>query len=123
MLALLSGPISSVADLEVLLFLRRRPAGSWDPRAVADLLHIGRDLSAAIFRRLAAQGFLTVTTEPLVLYQYAPPPEVAATLDKLAAIYDEHRMMVIMFLAGRRAAAGPSGLRAFADAFRLNKKR
>ena len=107
----------------MLLFLRRRAAGSWDARAVADLLHIDRDLAAGIFRRLAAQGFLTATTEPLLLYQYAPPPEVAASLDRLAEIYDNHRMMVIVFLAGRRVAAAPSGLRAFADAFRLNKKR
>ncbi|HET7770331.1 MAG TPA: hypothetical protein VFN74_16270 [Chloroflexota bacterium] len=123
MLALLSGPISSVAELEVLLFLRRRPAGSWDPRAVADLLRIGRDLAAAIFKRLAAQGFLTSTEEPLLLYQYAPSAEVASTLDRLAAIYDEHRMMVIAFLAGRGMGNAPTGLRAFSEAFRLGKRR
>ena len=121
MLRLLSGPIASIAELEVLLFLRRRAAGSWDSRAVADLLHIGRDLAAAIFKRLAAKGFLTSTAEPLLLYQYAPPPEVARTLDKLAAIYDEHRMMVIAFLAGRGMGGPPTGLRAFADAFRLKR--
>ena len=90
---------------------------------MADLLRIDRNLSAAIFRRLAARGFLTSTTEPLVLYQYAPPPEVGATLDTLAAIYDEHRMMVIVFLAGRGAAGGQGGLRAFSDAFRLKRTR
>ena len=123
MLRLLSGPISSVADLEVLLFLRRRPAGSWDPRAVADLLRIDRNLAASIFKQLAARGFLSYTTEPLLLYQYAPPEDVAATLDTLAGIYDEHRMMVIAFLAGRSVAVAPSGLRAFSEAFRLNRKR
>ena len=120
---LLSGPISTIGDLEVLLFLRRRPAGSWDPRAVADLLRIDRALAAAIFKQLAGRGFLSYTTEPLLLYQYAPPPEVAETMDRLAAIYDEHRMMVITFLAGRRAVASPPGLRAFADAFRLRNRR
>ena len=123
MLALLSGPISSVAELEVLLFLRRRAAGSWDPRAVADLLHIGRDLAAAIFKRLASEGFLTSTEEPLLLYQYAPAAELSSTLDRLAAIYDEHRMMVIAFLAGRGMGSAPTGLRAFSDAFRLGKRR
>ena len=112
-----------MAELEVLLFLRRRAAGSWDPRAVADLLHIGRDLAAAIFKRLAAQGFLTSTAEPLLLYQYAPTAEVSSTLDRLAAIYDEHRMMVIAFLAGRVMGSAPAGLRAFSEAFRLGKRR
>jgi hypothetical protein len=108
-LALLSGPISSVADLEVLLFVRRRPAGSWDSRAVADLLHIDRALSAAIFKELEGRGFLTSTTEPLLLYRYAPNSEVVAALDRLAEIYDSHRMMVIAFLAGKRTARQSAG--------------
>lgn len=122
MLSLLSGPISSVAELEVLLFVRRRPAADWDSRAVADLLHMDRTLAAAIFKRLEAQGFLTSTAEPLLLYRYAPKQEVGATLDKLAEVYEAHRMMVIAFLAGRRVAKPPTGLRAFSDAFRLGGK-
>ena len=106
----------------MLLFLRRRPAASWDSRAVADLLHIDRGLAAGIFEQLEARGFLTSTAEPLLLYRYAPLPEVAASLDRLAEIYDAHRMMVIALLAGRRGAR-QSGLRAFSDAFRLNRKR
>ena len=88
---------------------------------MADLLHIDRSLAAAIFKRLAEQGFLSYTTKPLLLYKYAPPAAAAATLDRLAEIYDAHRMMVIAFLAGR-AAPAPSALRAFAEAFRLNKR-
>ena len=106
----------------MLLFVRRRPAADWDSRAVADLLHIDRTLAAAMFKRLEAQGFLKSTAEPLLLYRYAPADEVGATVDRLADVYEAHRMMVIAFLAGRRVAKAPTGLRAFSDAFRLGAK-
>ena len=109
-----------MADLEVLLFLRRRPEAEWDPNAVADLLRIDRKLSASIFKQLEARGFLTSRSEPFLLYRYAPPPDVAATLDRLAGIYTDHRMMIIALLAARRSTAG---LRAFSEAFRLTRKR
>jgi hypothetical protein len=115
---LLLGSIDTVADLEVLLFLRRRPDAEWDPNAVADLLTLDRALSAAIFRRLAARGFLTSRDEPFLLYRYGPSPEAAAALDKLADLYAERRLMVVAMLAARRSN---SGLRLFSEAFRLRR--
>jgi hypothetical protein len=115
---LLLGSIDTVADLEVLLFLRRRPEAEWDPNAVADLLSLDRKLSGQIFKRLAARGFLTYREEPFLLYRYGPSPEVATLIDKLANLYAERRLMVIALLAARRST---SGLRLFSEAFRLRR--
>ena len=104
-----------MADLEVLLFLHRRPDAEWDPSAVADLLYLDRALASAIFKRLQARGFLTFREQPRLLYRYAPPQDVLATIDRLAALYAERRLMVIALVASRR----PSGLQLFSNAFRL----
>jgi DNA-binding MarR family transcriptional regulator len=112
---LLSSSIDSVAELEVLLFLHKRPDAEWDPKAVADLLYMDRALSLAIFKKLHARGFLTFREQPSLLYRYAPPRDMLAALDKLAALYAERRMMVIALIAARR----PSGLQLFSNAFRL----
>jgi hypothetical protein len=115
---LLATSIDTVAELEVLLFLRKRPDAEWDPKAVADLLYLDRDLSMAIFRKLHARGFLRVREQPLLLYQYAPNEATAATLDALADIYASRRLMVVAMMAARRQR---DGLRLFSNAFRIRR--
>ncbi|HEU5314870.1 MAG TPA: hypothetical protein VFX49_02085 [Chloroflexota bacterium] len=109
-----------MADLEVLLFLRRRPEAEWNASAVADRLGINRTLAAMILKQLEAGGFLSSRAEPSLLYRYTPRPDLVGALDHLAEIYAEHRMMVAALLAARRS---PAGLREFSNAFRLTKRR
>lgn len=116
---LLSSTVDSVSELEVLLFLQRRPDGEWDPNAVADLLYLDRRLCQRLFKGLQVKGFLTYREVPYLLYRFAPPSDVVATLEKLSALYAERRLMVIAMIAGKR----PSGLRLFSNAFRLRKSR
>ena len=120
MAQLLSERIASVADLEILLFLRRRPEAEWNANAVADLLGINRAVAAMLLKQLEVGGFLASRTQPSLLYRFGPRAELVGPLDRLAEIYAEHRMMVIALLAARRS---PAGLRAFSDAFRLTKRR
>jgi len=114
---LLSTSIDTVAELEILLFLHRRPDGEWDPNAAADLLYLDRGLSQKIFRKLHTKGFLTFRDDPYLLYRYAPPKDVIATIDKLAGLYTERRLMVIAMVAARR----PSSVQLFSNAFKLRR--
>lgn len=108
-----------MAELEVLLFLHRRPEAEWDPNAVADLLYLDRSLSQRLFKALQMKGFLTFREEPYLLYRYAPPADIVATMDKLATLYADRRLMVIAMIAAKR----PSGLQLFSNAFRFRKGR
>lgn len=117
---LLATRIDSVAELEVLLFLQRRPDAEWDPNAVADLLYLDRALTVKVFEKLAARGFLTSRDEPLLLYRYQPVPDVAETLDRTAELYVKRRLMIIATLASRRP--GPDSVRLFSRAFRFRKE-
>jgi hypothetical protein len=115
---LLETAIASVADLEVLLYLRRKPEASWDPNAVADLLFLDRPLSAAILKRLHGHGLLTAESGQHVLYRYSPTAETGAIIDQIAGLYAERPVMVIAALARRYPQ---DGLRFFSDAFRFRK--
>ena len=107
--------IDSVAELEALLLLRANPNESWDVALVARRLYTNETQITAPFARFCEEGLLTCTDH---IYKYAPTPELAALMDKLAEAHTRHLISVTNLIHAK-----PRRIREFADAFKLRKDR
>jgi hypothetical protein len=108
--------IESVAQLELLLLLRREPEKSWTIAAAAQTSYMAEEMTAVLLGELCADGLLGTTAQGD--YRYAPrTPELAKLVDELATVYSQRRVTVI----GIIHSAPVDKLRRFADAFRLRK--
>jgi hypothetical protein len=107
--------IDSVAELEALLLMRATPNESWDVPSVARRLYTNETQIAAPFGRFCEEGLLTCTDH---LYKYAPSPELAVLVDKLADAHARHLIAVTNLIHTK-----PRRIREFADAFKLRKDR
>jgi hypothetical protein len=113
---LIAQHIQSVEQLEVLILLRTHRDRAWTVAEVND--HIKSSPSSVVTRLddLAARGFLRRTDQS---FHYQAREDVEAAVAQLAAAYTERRFSVIELIFSKPAAK----LRAFADAFKVGKKR
>lgn len=106
----------SVWALEMLLLIRRAPARVWSMDELNRELRGSALVVAQACAALAAAG-LAIEEEP-GKFRYQPArPELAQTVDRLAALYAEFPFAVTQAIL----AAPSSKIRSFADAFRLKK--
>ena len=110
--------IDSVEQLEVLLLLLHSPERGWGTEEVARELY---SHPASIARRLAlllGRGLLRETDPGC--YQYAPRTgELHATVLRVAEMYRERRVAVVILIASKPV----ENVRAFSDAFRIRRKK
>jgi hypothetical protein len=123
-LALIHGPIASMAHAEALLSLRRAAP---EPRALAVLAAEAQIAALEVARtcldELVAAG-LAAATGPQE-YGYAPATEDRRrAVDALADMYNTKPVTLIRAIYSRPAAPAPAAnsVQAFADAFRLRRE-
>jgi hypothetical protein len=110
--------IPSVAYLEGILLLRKDPAEAMTTAAVARGLYMPESRAAELLALLEGAGI--AAREPVsqpAAYRYAPSPELATMLDRLAGAYGADLVGVTDLIhsgVGKRAYQ-------FADAFRWRK--
>jgi hypothetical protein len=110
--------ISSVAQLEVLLLLRRQREREWTPSEVAKELYTTPEMVADQLGDLQRRGLLSVADGSDPHYRFWPTtPELDGQITRLDAIYRERRVAVITFIYSQPL----DKVRTFADAFRLRK--
>ncbi len=111
---LITKHIHSVAQLEVLLDLRR--AGD-DPVTVESVAHkhkVGGDMARDLLADLEGRGFLRETEAG---FTYSPSGSLARQVDALANAYQSYRVSIINLIFSKPS----EGVQSFADAFRLRK--
>ncbi|HKT72970.1 MAG TPA: hypothetical protein VJQ47_08785 [Steroidobacteraceae bacterium] len=122
--SLLRAYVYSYEHLAVLLWVQREPGREWSAQDLASNLQLLPQLVEAAAKDLAAAGLLVV--EPpmdVPHYRYTAEGATAAGVITLALEYAENPARVIQFLnASAIERVRNSALRAFADAFVLNKR-
>jgi hypothetical protein len=111
--ALIVSSIDSVAQLEILLLLRREAARAWSPPEVAAELRMGAPGMQAQLESLRSRGLVA---EAGGAYRYSPG-EQADAVDGLAALYASFPVAVITAIYSKP----PPDLKNFADAFRIRR--
>jgi AraC-like DNA-binding protein len=104
--------------VDIVLLLRRSRNAFWSPAAVSQHLGIREDIAA---RQLAAmaRSCILVEAEQNRAFRYEPSDSCTESrIDELAEIYANRRMSVINAIY----SANLDKLRAFSNAFRLDKK-
>lgn len=115
---LISEHIRSIAQLELLVMLRREPDKQWTVEEVAKTLYTAVSMTEPLLESLRAGGFLIASTSPHLQYRYAPKtPELEQAVADLDRLYQERRVTIINLIY----SAPTEKLRNFADAFRLRK--
>lgn len=118
----ISERIDSVEQLEVLLLLHQDPAVEWTAETAARVLY---GQPSSVGRRLAIlqlQGLLDVRlgAGEGPCFRYAPNGAgLDATVTRLAAAYKERRVTIVGLIASKPM----DNVRAFADAFRILRKK
>jgi hypothetical protein len=108
--------IGSIAELEALLLLRREPETIWTAAKAAERLYVEDSAAKEVLDRLCAEGLIG---DGGGSYRFKPEPrEQAELIDRLADLYSRHLIPVTNLVHAK-----PSGIRAFANAFRLRKDR
>jgi len=105
--------IDSVAQLEALLLLRANGSQDWDVARTAARLYTGEEEIRKVLAQLCADGLLSCREN---IYHYECPPDVRATVDRLAEVYRRHLIPVTNIIHTK-----PRRIREFADAFKFRK--
>lgn len=115
---LVAAHIESVAQLEIMLFLRDGRDRLWSVDDVARELRTSTELAEASLGRLSRSGLVGVEVgaDGSPCFRFAPSGRgVAAAVDALAAAYVTHKTAVVTLIF-----SGPDdSIQDFADAFRL----
>lgn len=123
--AFLRDHIESYEQLEILLLLRRRPGEALTARALMDRMELPRDTVEESLDGLARAGCVTAGARSGEPVRYAPrDATLAATIDGLAAAYEDSRLAIIKLMSANaiervRSAA----IHTFADAFVIGRKK
>jgi DNA-binding MarR family transcriptional regulator len=108
--------IHSVAQLEVLLMLRREPDRTWTLEQLTNGLYLQSQMVARLLTDIVQRGF-AVQEQGSFRYQPANDEE-RQLIDRLAHMYQERRVAVITEIFSKPIDV----VKAFADAFRLRKE-
>jgi hypothetical protein len=112
--SLIGAAIDSVAQLEILLLMRRDAARPWSPDAIAAELRMDALGMREQLEALRGRGLISAGPEG---YVYAQGGELAGAVDELAAVYTQYPVAVITAIYSKPAP----DLKNFADAFRLRR--
>jgi hypothetical protein len=107
--------IESIAHLEALLLLMNK-GEKWTAASVAAQLYIDEQQAKDVLDRLCDSG-LTACRDGTYWFNGEPPGQ-RAMVERLATLYSRHLIPVTNLVHSR-----PSGIRAFAAAFKLRKDR
>jgi hypothetical protein len=113
---LIADHIDSVEQLEVLLLLRAQRERVWTVGEINDEIKSSVSSVEARLSDLADRGLLERQGRT---FRYQATPEMDATVTELARAYAERRFTVIELIFAKPT----DKLRAFADAFKMSKKR
>ena len=108
--------IHSVAQLEILLMLRKEPERTWTSAEITSALYLQSQMVAQLLADIAQRGF-AVQTENCFRYQPANDAD-RQLIERLAQVYQERRVAVIAEIFSKPI----DFIKAFADAFRLRKE-
>jgi hypothetical protein len=108
--------IASIAHLEALLLLVSKPDEKWTEGSVAAQLYIEEDQAKTVLDELC-EADLAVCRDGVYWFN-AEPPGLRDLVERLALLYSQHLIPVTNLVHSR-----PSGVRAFAAAFKLRKDR
>lgn len=111
---LITSHIHSVAQLEMLLYLRSRTGAEITPETLGRDQKIGTDMAQGLLEDLAGRGFLT---EKNGSFTYAPKGDLSRQVDALASAYASYRVSIINLIFSRPN----EGVQSFADAFRVRR--
>jgi hypothetical protein len=108
--------IHSLAQLEVLLTLRREPERLWTIDEVTTALYLQRQMVNDLLLDVVRRG---LAEQEAGNFRYRPANDVlAALIDRLAQLYQERRVAVTTEVFAKPV----DSVRAFAEAFRLRGK-
>lgn len=108
--------IESIAHLEALLLLMNKPEEEWTAVSVAAQLYINEEQAKPVLDQLCSSDLAACHDG---IYRFnAEPPGQREIVERLATLYKRHLIPVTNLVHSR-----PSGIRAFAAAFKLRKDR
>jgi hypothetical protein len=111
--------IDSIAELEILMFLREHPDQSWLCRTVADQIYSSEEFTADLLVRLSRKGLLTADGMSPASFRYGTSnQEVARLLDQLAEVYAKY-LVPVTNLVHKKSRRNLEG---FAEAFKFKKE-
>ncbi len=107
--------ITSVSQLEALLLMRSEAARAWPLSTLAQRLYIAERAAGALLEELCGAAMLVRDAD---CYLYRPAsPEMAATIDALAAAYPRHLIEIARMIHARLDRKAQQ----FVNAFTLRK--
>jgi hypothetical protein len=109
--------IGTVDCLRALLLLQSDPGGKWDLMTVSGRLYLPPEVVSRVLETLRANGLLGRDGD--FNYYFQPrTPELAQLVEELVQLDREQPVSLINLIYAR-----PEDVSAFADAFRIRKKR
>jgi hypothetical protein len=111
--------VSSVSELEILLFLRDHRNEAWEIERIGKALLMHRPAVEPRLESLRASGLVTIIEGEPKRYRYYPNPEYAAIIDELVKWYASHPVAITTLIFSKPI---DKVIRGFADSFRLRKK-
>lgn len=115
---LLREHIQSIAQMEVLLRLRERPAVAESVPELSEKLYTPESMTLSLLEGLKVSGLVDRVDGSEPRYQYSPnSSELAQTVDQLANLYQQRRVTIINLIYANPV----KHLQDFADAFRIRK--
>jgi len=112
--------IDSIAELEVMLFLRVYRDRRWSTASVAERIYSTEEFSAAVLAKLTESGFITTDDMSPALFQYQPRnQELARMLDQVAEVYTKY-LIPVTEIVHKKSRRNIEGL---AQAFKFKKKK
>jgi DNA-binding MarR family transcriptional regulator len=111
--------IESLAELEMLLVIRREPERSWSCIELARQLYVTTEVCTGIVGDLERRGFVLRDAADAELIRYrSGGPETDRLIDRLAGLYQERRVAVITQIYSKPVKK----VQTFADAFRFRRE-
>jgi hypothetical protein len=107
--------VPSVPFLEAVLLLRAEPAQAWTAGRLAQRLYVTERTAAELLGQLRDGGIAESAGE--IAVRFAPGPELAGLVDRVAQAYAAHLMTVTDLIHSRVERRAQQ----FADAFRFRK--
>jgi DNA-binding IclR family transcriptional regulator len=125
LLELLRQRVGSLEELEVLLLLQRTRERRWAIFEIARELGLPDSIVDTTLVTLRSQNFVAAEGPGDAEWNYQPrTAELAALVERLAAVYVERRLEVMRVLSARALErVRDSAARAFADAFIIRRKK
>ena len=109
--------VPSVPFLEAVLLLRGEPSQGWDGSLLARRLYVPERTANELMAQLAQSGITGAAAEGAEV-RYAPLPELADLLDRVAAAYAADLVAITDLIHSRNDKRAQR----FADAFRFRKE-